>query len=136
MPILGFIMLHLRRSARTAAARPGVGERHAAAASSSEQLSSRLLRARRVKRDPPCADGVRSTGASPTARPPVGAAAVALRHAKEERAMERIREQRKVRILRIAPGPVLPLDPRDPEVVRVKAMRRHPSYVAKQRGPR
>ena len=57
-------------------------------------------------------------------------------HAKEDGAMERIREQRKVRILRIAPGPALPLDPRDPEVVRIKAMRRHPSYVAKQRGTR
>lgn len=50
--------------------------------------------------------------------------------------MERIREQRKVRILRLAPGPVLPFDPRDADVVRVKAMRRHPSYVAKPRDPR
>ena len=49
--------------------------------------------------------------------------------------MQRIREQRKVRSTRFGPGDsVLPLDPRDPEVVRIKeAMRRHPSYVAKLR---
>ena len=47
--------------------------------------------------------------------------------------MQRIRMQRKPRTSRYDPAPVLPLDPRDPEVVRIKeAMRRHPSYVAKQ----
>ena len=50
--------------------------------------------------------------------------------------MARIREFKKVRIPRLEPGPELPVDPRDPEVVRVKAMRRHPSYVAKQQGQR
>ncbi len=49
--------------------------------------------------------------------------------------MQRIREQKKVRSTRFSPGQVLPLDPRDPEVVRIKeAMRRHPSAVSKQRG--
>jgi hypothetical protein len=38
------------------------------------------------------------------------------------------------RSVRADPGGVLPLDPRDPEVVRIKeAMRRHPSAVAKER---
>lgn len=47
--------------------------------------------------------------------------------------MQRIRMQRKTRTTRNDPAPVLPFDPRDPEVVRIKeAMRRHPSYVAKQ----
>ena len=46
--------------------------------------------------------------------------------------MQRIRMQRKARSGRYDPAPVLPIDPRDPEVVRIKeAMRRHPSYVAK-----
>jgi hypothetical protein len=48
--------------------------------------------------------------------------------------MQRIKVQRKIRSLRFDPAPVLPLDPRDPEIVRVKeAMRRHPSNA--QRGP-
>ena len=51
--------------------------------------------------------------------------------------MQRIREQRKIRSVRLQPGPTLPLDPRDPDVVRIKeAMRRHPSYVSKQRAER
>jgi hypothetical protein len=42
--------------------------------------------------------------------------------------MERIRVQKKTRSHRFGPGPVLPFDPRDPDVVRAKeAMRRHPS---------
>ncbi len=42
--------------------------------------------------------------------------------------MERIRVQKKTRSQRFEPGPVLPFDPRDPDVVRVKgAMRRSPS---------
>ena len=51
--------------------------------------------------------------------------------------MQRIREERKVRSIRFDPGPVLPLDPRDPEIVRIKeAMRRHPSAASKQREAR
>jgi hypothetical protein len=42
--------------------------------------------------------------------------------------MERIRVEKKARKQAFGSDPVLPLDPRDPEVVRVKeAMRRHPS---------
>ncbi len=49
--------------------------------------------------------------------------------------MQRIKVQRKIRSLRFDPSPVQPLDPRDPEVLRVKeAMRRHPSNA--NRGPR
>jgi hypothetical protein len=52
----------------------------------------------------------------------------------EGRAVQRIRQERKPRSVRADPGGVLPLDPRDPEVVRIKeAMRRHPSAVAKER---
>ena len=51
--------------------------------------------------------------------------------------MQRIREQKKIRSVRFDPGPALPLDPRDPDVVRIKeAMRRHPSYVSKLRSER
>jgi hypothetical protein len=45
--------------------------------------------------------------------------------------MERIRIQRKVRTHRFEPGgPVLPLDPRDPDVVRAKEAARRQSQAA------
>ena len=51
--------------------------------------------------------------------------------------MERIRIQKKVRTQRFEPGPVLPLDPRDPDVLRVKeAMRRHPSAAGRSQTAR
>jgi len=51
--------------------------------------------------------------------------------------MQRIRDERKVRSTRFGPGPVLPLDPRDPEILRIKeAMRRHPSSASKEREAR
>ena len=50
--------------------------------------------------------------------------------------MQRIRIQKKPHSLRFQPGSVLPLDARDPDVLRVKeAMRRHPSSANRASTP-